>query len=85
MVRQSWFTQMPSLSVVLPAYNEQSHLADAVDEVVKLVASVVPDLEIIVVIPSVMFPRFGPIGGLAITHNAKCITECAALSFAKLR
>ncbi|WP_156937879.1 glycosyltransferase family 2 protein [Mesorhizobium sp. LNHC221B00] len=47
---QNWSPQnMPALSVVLPAYNEQSNLADAVDEVLKHVASVVPDLEIIVV------------------------------------
>lgn len=40
---------MPALSVVLPAYNEQSNLADAVEEVLKHIASVVSDLEIIVV------------------------------------
>ncbi|BAV50865.1 hypothetical protein MesoLj113a_65580 [Mesorhizobium sp. 113-1-2] len=40
---------MPALSIVLPAYNEQINLDYAATAVLKHVASVVPDLQTVVV------------------------------------
>jgi glycosyltransferase involved in cell wall biosynthesis len=40
---------MPLLSVIIPAYNEEDNIVAALDDVVRDVASCVPDLEILVI------------------------------------
>lgn len=40
---------MPSLSVVFPAYNEEANIGGALEDVMRDIAPVVPDLEVIVV------------------------------------
>ncbi|MER8956526.1 glycosyltransferase family 2 protein [Mesorhizobium sp. M0833] len=40
---------MPILSVIVPAYNEERNIEEAIDDVLQHVASTVPDLEIIIV------------------------------------
>jgi dolichol-phosphate mannosyltransferase len=40
---------MPSLSVIIPAYNEERNIVAAIEEVLQEVAATVPDVEIIVV------------------------------------
>lgn len=40
---------MPSLSVIIPAYNEERNIVAALDDVLKEVAATVPDVEIIVI------------------------------------
>lgn len=40
---------MPSLSVIIPAYNEERNIIAAIEDVLKEVATAVPDVEIIVI------------------------------------
>lgn len=40
---------MPPLSIIIPAYNEEPNIVEAIEDVLKDVATVVPDAEIIVI------------------------------------